>query len=339
MSNQYGTHDDTVVELEGVNGEWFTWAGPNAGDRGQYLGTGVQGLYDPPVKVVYEEPGNYPGARYLSDRILRRDITLAVLILADRSDPWAGRDSALRQALSFKKDAYLHVTTPESGHRKLKVRLGAALDVDLDTDPHLGLCLVVKVHLIAGDPFWWEDDKVHFAKTKKDTRFQPTIIDGIFPQFNTLPQETLKITVPVCNPTDQYIWPKWTVPGSKEQIPTLPWPFPPGVAIPWDKAPYTQWIIPDNSFEDPEQANRKLQLPGLIIGEDCVIDTDPRVEQITSASGSQVWSRMNGVRFRYPIPPYTREKTFEITVAGCAPGQIVTLRLPRPWSRPWGLEA
>lgn len=338
MSNQYGTHDDTVVELEGVNGERFTWAGPDAGNEGQYLGTGVQGLYDPPVKVVYEEPGNYPGARYLNDRILRRDITLAVLILADRSDPWANRDSALRKALAYNRDAFLHVTTPESGHRKLKVRLGAAPEVDLTTDPHLGLCLGVKLHLIAGDPFWWEDDVVYHTKTIKDTRFQPTIIDGIFPQFNTLPQETLKITVPHCNPTDQYIWPKWTVPGSKEQIPDLPWPFPAGIAIPWDKAPYAQWVIPDYSFEDPEQADRRLKLPGLIIGEDCVIDVDPRVEQITSASGSQVWARMNGVRFRYAIPPYTRGKTFELTVAGCAPGQIVTLRLPRPWTRPWGLE-
>lgn len=51
---------DTLVELEGVNGEWFTLAGPGEGDRGVYLGTDVKGLYDPPVKVVYEEPGNYP---------------------------------------------------------------------------------------------------------------------------------------------------------------------------------------------------------------------------------------------------------------------------------------
>lgn len=338
MSNQYGTHDDTVVELEGVNGDWFTLAGPDAGDRGMYLGTGVQGLYDPPVKVVYEEPGNYPGARYLSHRILRRDITMAILILADQQDPWTGRDSALRKALAFDRDAYLHVTTPESGHRKLKVRLGAALDVDLEIDPHLGRCLVVKVHLIAGDPFWWEDDVVHSAKTKKDTRFQPTIIDGIFPEFNTLPQETLKIKVPVCNPTDEYIWLTWTLPGSKEQIPELPWPFPAGIAIPWDKAPYTQWVVPDYSFEDPDYANRRVQLPGLIIGEDVVLDTDPRVEQITSASGSQVWARTNGVRWRFPVPPYTRDKEFELTVAGCAPGQLVTLRLPRPWTRPWGLE-
>ena len=338
MSNQYGTHDDTVVELEGANGEWFTWAGPDAGDRGQYLGTGVQGIYDPPVKVTYEEPGNYPGARYLSHRVMRRDITLAVLILADGDESWASRDSELRKALRFDRDAYLHVTTPESGHRKLKVRLGAAMDVDLETDPHLGLCIVVKLTLIAGDPFWWEDDVVYDAVTRKDTRFQPTIVDGIFPPFSKLPQETMRIKVQFCNPTDEYIWPKWTLPGSKEHIPDLPWPFPPGITIPWDKAPYTQWVVPDYSFEDPDQASRRIQLPGLIIGEDVVVDTDPRVEQITSASGSQVWARTNGVRFHYPIPPWTNEREFELTVSGCAPGQMATLRLPRPWTRPWGLE-
>jgi hypothetical protein len=61
-------------------------------------------------------------------------------------------------------------------------------------------------------------------------------------------------------------------------------------------------------------------------------------ENVSSESGSQVWSRMNGVRFRHPIPPWTESKTFEITVSGCVPGQMGTLRVPRPWSRPWGME-
>jgi hypothetical protein len=47
---------------------------------------------------------------------------------------------------------------------------------------------------------------------------------------------------------------------------------------------------------------------------------------------------MNGVRFRHPVPPYTDSARFELDVSGCIPGQMVTLRLPRPWSRPWGLE-
>lgn len=336
-------HDDTVVELEGVNGEIFTIAGPDAGDRGVWLGTGLKGLFDPPVKVVYEEPGNYPGARYLNHRILRRDITMALLVVDDRSDSWASRDSELRKALAYDRDAFLYVTTPESGRRRLTVRLGDAPEVDIDTDPHLGSVVVVKLLLIAGDPFWYEDDVVYEAVTKQDTRFQPTIFGPPWP-WASLPSENLSITVDPLdgkgglNPTDQYIWLKWQVPGSTEQIPDLPWPWPPGIPIPWETAPFTQWVIPDYSFEDPTYANRRVQLPGLIYKENCIVDTDPRVEQVSSEIGTQVWSRMNGVRLRFPVPPYTRDRTFAISVAGCAPGQMVTLRIPRPWSRPWGLE-
>jgi len=332
-------HDDTIVELEGVNGEWFTWAGPDAGDRGQYLGTGVKGLFDPPVKVVYEEPGNYPGARYLSHRIQRRDLTLMILIVDDPArESWAASDSELRKALAYDRDAYLHVTTPESGHRKLAVRLGDAPDVDLDTDPHLGRVVKVVLTLIAGDPFWYEDDKVFTVTTKTDTRYDPTKIP--FPWTRKVPPfETLFINVAQqLNPTDQYIWPKWSVAGATDKPPGIKFPYPPGATVNWRRAPMITWTIPDYSFEDPELENRRLRLPGLIYGENCVIDSDPRVEQISSDIGSQVWARMNGVRFRHPIPPYTLRRKFEITVTGAAAGQMVALRLPRPWSRPWGLE-
>ena len=41
----------TVVELQGVNGEWFNLT---TGDRGVYLSTDVKGaFFDPPVKAVY----------------------------------------------------------------------------------------------------------------------------------------------------------------------------------------------------------------------------------------------------------------------------------------------
>jgi hypothetical protein len=72
--------------------------------------------------------------------------------------------------------------------------------------------------------------------------------------------------------------------------------------------------------------------------ENAFVDTDPRVEQVVSESGSELWGRMNGVRFKHFVPPYTGARKFEITVSGCKPGQMVALRLPRPWSRPWGLE-
>lgn len=260
----------TVVELEGVNGEWFTLAGPQAGDRGVYLATGVTGLYDPPVKAVYEEPGNYPGARYLSHRILRRDLVFAVYILNDGSSgSWISRDSQWRKAWAFDKDAFLHVTTEESGTRKLKVRLFESIEVDTTTDPNGNSVNVAKMVVVAGDPFWYEDDVVYTAITAEDTSFDPNPLPWPWPQPD-LPVETLTIEVDPSdgkgglNPTDQYIFPKWTVPGSA-YAPAEP--YVPG--LPWLGAPNSRaniWTVPDYSFEDEEHADRRIRMPGLIGG-------------------------------------------------------------------------
>lgn len=328
----------TIVEFEGHNGEWFNLT---TGDRGVYLATDVKGaFYDPPVKVVYEEPGNYPGARYLNHRVLRRDIVFGVEILNDAKwgeRAWHWRDSEWRKAWACDKDSYLHVTTDESGHRYLKVRLGESPEVDMFVDPNMRSINRTIMTAISGDPFWYEDDVVHTAITAKNTRFDPLPFGGNF-SWALQPKEKLWIDVDDLNPTDQYIFPKWTLPGAVDKVPNFPWPFPPGIPIPWATAPFAQYMIPDYSFEDESLANRRIRTPGLIYGEDCVVDTDPRVEQFSSASGSPVWARTNGVRLRHPIPPYTGRKRFEIDVSGVAAGQMITLRLPRPWSRPWGLE-
>ncbi|QGH79698.1 minor tail protein [Gordonia phage Anon] len=323
---------DTVVELEGVNGEMFNLT---TGDRGIYLGTEPSGLYDPPVKVVYEEPGNWPGARYLSHRILRRDVVFGVEILNDADfgpASWLSRDSEWRKAWAYDRTCKLYITTPESGTRYLNLALGEQMDISLHTDPRGNRINRAAVTAIAGDPFWWQDDVVYEVETTTDTRFAPST-----PVANR-PKETLTIRVDPSdgrgglNPTDQYIFPVWTVPGSTEPYPT--WQGEPV----WDQAPISVITLPDYSFEDPEKANRRLQLPGLVQGENCVVDSDPRVEQVSAENESPVWSRMNGVRFRHPIPPYTRDKEFEVTVSGLPAGQMITLRLKRPWSRPWGLE-
>lgn len=335
---------DTLVELEGVNGEWFDLTN---GSEGIYLATDVEGcFYDPPVKVVIEEPGNYPGARYLNHRILKRDIVFGVQILNDArfgERTWLTRDSEWRKAWAFDRDAKLYVTTPDSGTRYLHVRLFESPTTEMRTDPRGNSINLTKMSCIAYDPFWYEDDRIFSVRTRLNTTFNPQLFDipGEWP-WEKLPKETLKIRVTAqdggVNPTDQYIAPKWTVPGSTQRIPNFPWPFPPGVPIPWVRAPFTQFVIPDYSFEEPEYRNRRLKTPGLIYGENCVIDTDRRVEQFTSESGSQVWARTNGVRFRNMIPPYTEECEFVVDASGCVPGQEITLRLPTPWTRCWGLE-
>lgn len=259
----------TVVELEGVDGSWFTLAGPNAGAEGIYLATGVTGLFEPPVKAMYEEPGNYPGARYLNHRVLRRDLVFGVHILNDSgAGSWLSRDSQWRKAWAFDRDCKLYVTT-ESGTRYLKVRLFESPEVDTNTDPNGNTINTVKMVTVAGDPFWYEDDVVYSATTVTDTTFDPNPLPWPWPQ-TSIPSETLTISVDPSdgkgglNPTDQYIFPKWTVPGSalapaEPYVPGLPWLGAPN-------SPATLWTLPDYSFEDAEHENRRIRLPGLIGG-------------------------------------------------------------------------
>ena len=262
----------TVVELEGVNGEWFNLT---TGDRGVYLATDVKGaFFDPPVKAVYEEPGNYPGARYLNHRILRRDIVFGVEILNDGpTSPrsWMSRDSEWRKAWAYDRDCKLFVTTPDSGTRYLKVRMLESPEVDMFMDPQMRSVNRTVMTCVAQDPFWYEDDAVYSAVTQEDTSFDPNELHlpWPFPQ-QELPTERVVIEVDACdcrgglNPTDQYIFPKWTIPGSS--FPPAE-PYVPGV--PWLGAPksrQTIWTVPDYSFEDPEFANRRVRMPGLIGG-------------------------------------------------------------------------
>lgn len=260
----------TVVELVGVNGERFNLT---TGDRGVYLATEVKGaFFDPPVKAVYEDPGNYPGSRYLNHRILRRDIVFGVEILNDAEigpNSWISRDSEWRKAWAFDKDCTLYVTTPESGTRYMKLRLMESPDVDMKYDPQMMPLNRTVMTCVSPDPFWYQDDVVYTATTATDTSFDPNPLPWPWPE-SSMPVETLTITVDPSdgkgglNPTDQYIFPKWTVPGST-YAPSEP--YVPGA--PWLGAPKSRasiWTVPDYSFEEPEQYTRRVRMPGLIGG-------------------------------------------------------------------------
>lgn len=266
----------TVVRLKGVNGVWFNLTEGNyesedgtvLGRSGIYLATDVSGIFDPPVKAVYEEPGNFPGARYLNHRILRRDVVFGVEILNDEKDgpehAWSRRDSQWRRAWSFSDDAELHITSDESGTRYLKLRLFESPTVEMVHDPNMEPIKLTKMVTVAGDPFWYEDDVVYSATATEDTTFDPNPLPWPWPQ-EVLPTETLTIEVPVANPTDQILWPKWTLPGSslapaEPYIPGIPWLGAP-------KSPATRWIVPDYSFEPgSDQADRRIQMPDQIGG-------------------------------------------------------------------------
>ena len=121
------------------------------------------------------------------------------------------------------------------------------------------------------------------------------------------------VSVPEANPTDQDVWPIWVVEADG------------------------QWTLPDYSFKNDDLADRRVELPVLAVGEHTVVNTNPMARQLTSVTNSPVWQRMNGKRFRHPIPPYTGEVDFLVSRNGSSTSRKVQLRLQRPFSRPWGM--
>lgn len=119
---------------------------------------------------------------------------------------------------------------------------------------------------------------------------------------------TSSITITETNPTGNPVFPIWVLEA-------------PG-----------QWAVSDWSAADPD---KMLTLPSLGSGAHLVVDTDPAARQLRSATQDPVWARMNGVRFRNEIPPYTGKVTFKVkNVSGVA--RSAQLRIPRPFNRPWG---
>ena len=127
------------------------------------------------------------------------------------------------------------------------------------------------------------------------------------------PGVSTEFGVEVANPTDQDIWPIYALEGG------------------------VMWHVPDFSFKNDEFVNRTITIPDLAEDEHIVINTHPMARQIVAANGAPTWQRMNGVRFRHPIPPYTEEAPLFVHNNGFTP-KSAQLRLQRPYSRPWGLE-
>lgn len=113
------------------------------------------------------------------------------------------------------------------------------------------------------------------------------------------------LEIPTLNPTSNPVFPVWVLEGGAQW--TIPSSWPPGETI---------------------------TLPELLDGEDVVVNTDPGKRQLVSDTGTPVWQRMNGVRFQHPIPAYSGSASVPVAVS--VEGKQGQLRIPRPYSRPWG---
>ncbi len=123
-------------------------------------------------------------------------------------------------------------------------------------------------------------------------------------------------TVTVSNPTDNICYHKWVVGVGTFTLPDYSWEGPPG-----DRAPGGTDVARTITFEITS-ANGGA-----------VIDLDRNELMWRDANDTNIQAQLGGTKFfLHPIPPYTPATDLPVS------GGTVQIRMPRRWSRPWGLE-
>lgn len=302
---------ESLIELEGApradgSTDWFTLLGLNKWDRGVGLGEDPDMFGDEPTETIWNQHAYQIGSTFGGIRINHKDVLFDALIKDTTDASWEVNDSEWRKAWSYKKDSKLWVTSPDgTSRRHLPLRLFENPKFVPKRDPHVDSFGVVEMHCRAGKPRWLEPDVTAEWISNTDTS------GGA---WNTG-------TVAVSNPTDTEVWLKWTLQAYPGAI----------------------YRLPDFSFGDDRyergvaDASRQIVMPALIAGEHLKVDTDEESEQVASDLDTEVWLRMNGVTFCYPIPPYTTKTLLPVGVKNAPAGVGVQVRIPRTWSRPWGL--
>lgn len=120
------------------------------------------------------------------------------------------------------------------------------------------------------------------------------------------------IRVPEANPTENPVFPVWVLEGGGT------------------------WTVPDYSTKNGVVVKHAVTLPEITTTEHLVVNSDPIARQLLSHDNTPVWARMNGVRFRNHLGPYTGPVDFKVSVKSGKPKQA-QLRLKRPFNRPWGV--
>lgn len=292
----------TLIQVESFDGRHtFTLAGEGEGDRGVWLSTDFEGWYDEPTTSIWNSTAFQIGATFGGIRINQRDVIFGVDIEGDFQKTWRQNDSFWRKAWSYKKDSKLIIQTPES-RRWLDLRLSQNPILKNEGDPNKTGINRVLMTATAGNPRWREPDKT--------TQY-------VSPTGNDVGQ----IWFPG-NPTDTEVFVQWTASALQSEV----------------------WAIPDFSFGNDRHeaadlhAERMLFLPELIPGEHIWVNSDENEDMIVSSLDTEVWQRMAGESLLYGVPPYTEPGWWPVEVSGGKPGSVIQLRVPRTWSRPWGLE-
>ncbi|MFE7717483.1 phage tail protein [Nocardia rhizosphaerihabitans] len=304
-------------EVEHWRGNDF-WGihGHGADHRGVHLGLSPTGLFDEPVETLWNSTAFQIGATPGGYRIHKRDLILPFEIVNTPEASWQRNDSNFRKAFSYEFDSKLWCRTDDWGSRWLDLRLNREPEFAPDQDPFDKQYGHVVYSLTAGYPRWREHDVTDQWVSSTDTSDGLSWAEG---------------TVTVSNPTDTEMWLMWVLQAYPGAVYKLP-----------------DFSFGDNRFFLGEaHEDRVITMPALIAGEHLRVNTDEEQDQVRSDIDTQVYQRMRGIRFLYPIPPYLGTmnhpdiKTpveLPVAVKGAPAGVGVQVRCPRNWSRPWGLD-
>lgn len=294
---------DTLIELEGCDGGLITLIGPGKGTQGVWLAEGdIEYLIEQPVETIYNSHAFQIGADYGGDRMPPRELSFALEVFGTPTMSAEEAAAGVQRALSTLKDAKLWYETSES-RRWLTVRLRENLRFQVEQDPGRRQYVRIVVSLIAADPHWYEKSVTHSWEATAAT-------------------SSGTLHIPNANPTPNPIWAQYIVQAHTG----------------------AKWTIPDHSFGDDRfgrgaaDVNRQIVMPALIAGEHLLIDTSdaPKHPQVVSNIDTQVYLRMNGVEFLYPIPARTGELDLPVAVTNADAGVGIQIRLPRPWPSAFG---
>ena len=186
------------IEVEGVDGSTWVLNGPGAGREGVHLGESPDGIYDAPVRTLWQQGAFQEGATPNGARWDARDIVFTAMIQGVEGRSWQDVDSQWRRAWSYTADSIMRVST-ESGTRELKLRMFESPKFTPDVDPRVNEFGEVVMTCRAGDPFWRE---------QPDT------------QTVTAAGSSGTEHVTVFNPTDKEMWLRWVLSaGSRWTLP------------------------------------------------------------------------------------------------------------------------
>lgn len=100
---------------------------------------------------------------------------------------------------------------------------------------------------------------------------------------------------------------------------------------------FPEYVLEGKGTYKIPDGDTSIKLPlTLKQGEAVVVNTDPGTRQIVEANGVPVWARMNGVRWRHPLPAKSPVRELVVETTGVAVNTPAMLVVRQPFNRPWG---